>query len=282
MKPPFPYYGGKMTIAGRIAAALPAHDHYVEAYAGSLAVLLAKTPAKMETVNDLDRAIVTFWRVLRDQPDELIRVCALTPHSRAEHAAAVHPDERDRDDLDELEIARRVWVRLTQGRSGSMAPTGWRYYQNPDGSSSSFPRYMAGYVDRMPPAARRLATVSLDCRPAVEIVESYGQHPNVLIYADPPYPYAARTGGSHYRHEMGKEAQHRELAGALHAAQAAVVLSGYDCPLYDELYSEWERLEISAFTGNGGTRRTGARTEVLWSNRPLSRQMQFADVEATA
>lgn len=282
MKPPFPYYGGKMTIASRIAAALPTHDHYVEAYAGSLAVLLAKTPAKMETVNDLDRAIVTLWRVLRDQPDDLIRACALTPHSRAEHADAVHPDERNREDLSDLETARRVWVRLTQGRSGAMAPTGWRYYQNPAGSSTSFPRYMAGYVDRMPPAAQRIAAVSLECRPAVEMVEVYGQHAGVLIYADPPYPYSTRTGGSHYRHEMGTEKQHRELAEALHGAVASVVLSGYDCPLYDELYAGWERLEISAFTGNGGTRKTGSRTEVLWSNRAMTQQMQFEDAEATA
>ena len=54
LKPPFTYFGGKLTLAERIAALLPPHQHYVEPFAGSLAVLLAKPPSPMETVNDLD------------------------------------------------------------------------------------------------------------------------------------------------------------------------------------------------------------------------------------
>lgn len=84
LAPPMAYFGGKQRIAERIVALFPPHRHYVEPYAGSLSVLLAKAPAKLETVNDLDGDLVTFWRMLRDRPDELIRVCALTPHSRAE------------------------------------------------------------------------------------------------------------------------------------------------------------------------------------------------------
>jgi DNA adenine methylase len=49
-----PYFGSKATLAERIVALLPPHRSYVEPYAGSLAVLLAKPPTPMETVNDLD------------------------------------------------------------------------------------------------------------------------------------------------------------------------------------------------------------------------------------
>src|SRR6266508_3832721 len=68
--PPFAYYGGKTSLAERIADLLPAHRHYVEPFAGSLAVLLAKPPAPFETVNDLDQHLMTFWRVLRDRGDD--------------------------------------------------------------------------------------------------------------------------------------------------------------------------------------------------------------------
>ncbi|PZQ45669.1 MAG: DNA methyltransferase, partial [Phenylobacterium zucineum] len=118
-----PYFGGKQRIADRIVDMFPPHGHYVEPFAGGLSVLFAKPPARLETVNDLDGDIVNFWRVLREQPEDLIRACALTPHSRAEHASS-----RDRECLDDLERARRVWVGLTQGRSGQLMRTGWRNY----------------------------------------------------------------------------------------------------------------------------------------------------------
>ncbi len=63
--PPFAYYGGKTTLAERIADLLPPHRHYVEPFAGSLAVLLAKPTSLMETVNDLDGHLMKLVAALR-------------------------------------------------------------------------------------------------------------------------------------------------------------------------------------------------------------------------
>ncbi|MFI2334147.1 DNA adenine methylase [Nocardia rhamnosiphila] len=262
MKPPMAYYGGKTTIATRIAGMLPDHGHYVEPFAGGLSVLLAKPAARMETVNDIDGDLMTFWRVLRDRPTDLARVCALTPHSRAEHDAS----HGDLSRLDELERARRVWVRITQSRTGTLRRTGWRHHVDPAGSGVSMPGYLGAYLDRMMPAAERLAAVSLESRPALDLIATYGRHRSVLLYVDPPY--LGSTRDRNYRHEMTSEVQHRELAAALRACQARVVLSGYASDLYDrELFSHWHRYEMSSFTTQGGVH--GARTEVLWSNQPL-------------
>jgi DNA adenine methylase len=277
MKPPFTYFGGKTTLAAAIAALLPEHDHYVEPFAGSLAVLLAKPRSRMETVNDLDADIMTFWRVLRDRPEDLARVCALTPHSRLEHTVA---QRQDLPELDELERARTVWVLLTQTRSSTLRKTGWRHFQDPRGSSSGMPRYLEGYVERMPAAAGRLIDVTLEAKPALDLIRDYGQHPEVLIYADPPY--LGSTRARNYRHEMTSPTEHEELAEALHAARAAVVLSGYHSPLYDQLYDGWCRIEIAAWTGNAN-KGTGERTEVLWSNRALVTESDlhlFSEVSA--
>lgn len=264
IRPPFNYFGGKSSIAERIAALLPAHDHYVEPFAGSLAVLLAKRPSSMETVNDLADDLVNFWRVLRDDPEGLERVCALTPHSRTEHQLGY---ERA---TEPLEQARRTWVRLTQGRSGQLYQrTGWRFHRAP-GGQTGMPACLEAYTARLHPVAQRLKQVSIECRPALEVIEAYGTHPSALIYADPPYLDSVRTHGCYgnvYVHEMRGDEEHRQLAKALHAARAGVILSGYHSPLYDELYGGWHQTELAASAGNSTKAR--ARIEVLWSNRPF-------------
>lgn len=278
--PPVPYFGGKITAAPRIVALLPPHRHYVEPYAGSLAVLLAKPRSRMETVNDLDSALVTFWRVLRERPADLARVCALTPHARVEQEAAY-----ELTGLSELETARRIFVQLAQGRAATRHRAGWRHYVDPAGSYQGMPDYLDAYVRRITAAAERLAGVTLECRPALELIERYGRAGEVLLYVDPPYLGSTRNArgrrrGEHwgrYLHDMPGDDEHRALAEVLTGAASAVVLSGYPSSLYDELYDGWYRAEFGSFTGHcagpGGKQEN--RTEVLWSNRPFDRADQL-------
>lgn len=273
LRPPMPYFGGKITLGPAIADLLPAHTHYVEPFAGSLAVLLAKPLSTMETVNDIDEVLVTFWRVLRERPDDLIRACALTPHSRVEYNAAVALAAGD-----ELELARLVWTRLTQGRTGRLRRTGWRHFVSPAGSGAGMPGYLDGYLDRMAPVVERLHHVTLECQPAEQIIERYGASPDVLLYVDPPYLGSTRANDNAYRHEMRTDDEHRALAEQLRAARAAVVLSGYPSDLYDQdLYADWHRVEFAAGTGQGGV--WANRTEVLWANRPLQHHL-FSEASA--
>lgn len=263
LKPPFAYYGGKTTLAPRIAELLPEHDHYVEPFAGSLAVLLAKEPSKAETVNDLDGDIVNFWKVLRDHPEDLVRVANLTPHSRAElMEASASLDGSD------LERARRVWVRLTQGRTNSMRPEpGWRFNR---GTSKLMGKQVKSYAAHMPSAAERLAVVSIENRDAIDLIRDYGSEPSVCIYADPPY--LGSTRAANYRMEMLEDDLHAKLASALRECKASVILSGYASPLYEELYPGWHRMELKAPTAMSGR---AAENEVLWSNVPLGTQQLF-------
>lgn len=74
MKAPFPWFGGKARCASQVWQALGAVGNYVEPFAGSLAVLLARPSAPdCETVNDADCNIANFWRALQSSPDEVAR-----------------------------------------------------------------------------------------------------------------------------------------------------------------------------------------------------------------
>lgn len=259
MKPPLPYFGGKQRIADQIVALLPEHMHYVEPFAGGLSVFLAKPPSKIETLNDLDRDIMTFWRILRERPGDLMTAATLTPHSRAELAYA-----RRRDDSpDDLETARRVWVELTQGRASKGGSSGWRFCR--DGTSMPFAGYLAGYVRRMPAAAARLADVSLECRPALDVIREYGCHESTLLYVDPPYLGSTR-GSVGYRHEMTGDAEHAELLAKLRECRARVALSGYASDLYADALSDWHSTRIAASTSQMADRAKSGRVEIVWTN----------------
>ena len=270
LKSPIQYFGAKQQIADKIVALMPAHQGYIEPYAGSLSVLLAKPQSKIEVANDLDHRLMTFWRVLRDRPDELLHAAELTPHSRAELDRAAALDE----DVDELEAARQVWVLLTQGRSRTMKRTVWRFYADPQGTSASFgATYMNAYRSRIGPAFDRLRAVSLECRPALDVIEQYGAFPDNLLYVDPPYVHTTRQG-ARYSHEMTDE-DHRDLADALHRARGPVLLSGYASDLYECLYPEWHQIRISARSDNAVKRDV---VEVVWSNRPVGDQYLWSDI----
>lgn len=267
MRPPFPYFGGKQKLAAEIAARLPEHSHYVEPFAGSLSVLLARpvVPGVRETVNDNDKALMTFWKVLRERTDELVFQCSLTPHSRAQRELDAVLDEG----VDELELARRVWSCLVQGRSSTLRLTGWRYDVAPDPGQSMGER-LESYRQRLTTVARRIQNVSLECDDALSVIARYSRS-GTLLYVDPPYLGATR--GWNYRTEMVEAHRHEELAEALRATNATVVLSGYASETYSRLYAGWNRYELGTYTTQGGAH--SPRTEVLWTNQDLKPAPEF-------
>ena len=110
--PALMYYGAKWRLAKWIISNFPNHKTYVEPCGGSAAVLLRKEPSELEVYNDLDENVVNFFRVLRENPDELIRQLLLTPYARSEFELARILDG------DNIEKARRFFVSSFMGISG--------------------------------------------------------------------------------------------------------------------------------------------------------------------
>lgn len=275
MKSPFPYYGSKGRLAGRIVDLMPQHRVYVEPFAGSAAVLFSKTPAPVEVINDLDRNVVTFFRVLRTREIELTRELRFTPYSRDEYAAADLSDET----LDELERARRFFIRATQGHNaaGSGGRAGWSNGIRVKHTDATATRNL---VDRLHQLADRLRTVVVEHRDAQDVIAAHDSA-DTVFYLDPPYLADTRRCGRDYAHEADGEDFHRQLASTLHSIKGTALLSGYPSPLYDELYATWDRLEFPvhrATTNHRGRSGVERGTEVVWCNRPLSRQSSLFDL----
>lgn len=267
VKPPFAYYGGKIGLARRLIELMPRHRTYLEPFAGSLALLFAKPRSTHEIVNDLDDAIITFFRVLREQPKDLERVCALTPYARTEYQLA---DLDDRS-VDDLERARRFWVRVHQSFARTAGRrSGWSITK---GQNQSHAHGAATHVKRFAACAARLQSVAIENCDAVELIERMADA-ETLIYVDPPYLGATRVNPSttDYRCDLIDEVGHKRVAEALHSTAAAVMLSGYPSPLYEELYGDWWSIDFPrmAHTSNAVAEARASKVERVWSNRELA------------
>lgn len=74
LKAPFPWFGGKSRAAEIVWDRLGDVPNYVEPFAGSLAVLLARPhEPRIETVNDRDCYLANFWRAVQADPEEVAR-----------------------------------------------------------------------------------------------------------------------------------------------------------------------------------------------------------------
>lgn len=272
----FGWYGGKYSHLNWLLPLLPQTKHFCEPFGGSAAVLLNKEPSPVETYNDIDGEVVNFFRVLRDQKDELLEAIGLTPFSRAELELACKYE----DNLSDLERARRFFVRARQVRTGlaqTASPGRWAHCKltSRAGMAGAVSRWL-GSVEGLSEIAQRLLRVQIENRPAIEVINRYDS-PETLFYCDPPYPHESRSDLCAYKYEM-TDKEHVELAEVLLNVKGKVALSSYRCELMDELYKDWECIEGPLKTINSSK---GKRTEVLYVNYEIKHKnkLKNSDME---
>jgi len=163
-------------------------------------------------------------------------------------------------------MARRFYVRAFQGIAGPTAQwrTGWRRQKvitTENGQRKMTPAAKSfARVKHLYDVAERLRGVQIECLDALEVLVRYDS-PETLFYLDPPYVSSTRSRWKKkaYSREM-TDCDHRGLAATVLDLQGMVVLSGYRCPLYDELYGAWQRVTREARTNS----HYGPATESLW------------------
>lgn len=247
------YPGAKWGMAKEIIAMMPPHRSYLEPFFGSGAVLFNKPRSAIETVNDIDGDIVNFFRVLREQPEELAEAISLTPYARE-----VFDDAHSNRGTDDFDRAYRFAIRSKMG-FGFKTYTKTGFKVDVTGRQGSYAvRNWNKLPEDLLEAAARLKDVQIENRPALDLIRKYN-YDNVLIYADPPYLLETR-GGKQYRHEM-TEQDHLNLLEALKQHKGTVILSGYQSEMYDRELEGWSRITRKSYNQNADQRK-----EVLWCN----------------
>ena len=185
MKTPITYYGGKQRLCKYILPMIPEHRLYCEPYFGGGALFFSKQPSKVEVINDHDERLITFYRQVVDNFDNLQAMIQSTLcsesmwlkarrifHGNREHKAASVTD---------LEIAWSVWVMCNMSYSAS-PNCGWKW----DNMASTPLMLEAKRKAFTQTLQKRLATVQISCRHAVTVIEQRDSA-DTFFYIDPPY-----------------------------------------------------------------------------------------------
>ena len=263
----FNYFGGKFSYVDDIYPYFPAEfEHMCELFSGSAALSLNYKPTRplIRTLNDLNGDVTTFFRVLRDRPQELIELLLLTPVAEMEYNNCWEQH------ADDLEQARRFYVRVRQsffGLGAQRKNKGWHMAKSKANSNGgeSVSRWNNS-IPKLMEIAELLASnfqiLSGDYKDVITKIDTMG----AFFYADPPYPPKTRTSSNDYKHEFDND-QHKVLAEHLHSVKGKAMISSYESELYDKLYCDWSYIKLPQKL-NGI--RTKKQQECIWFNYPIN------------
>jgi len=270
-RPALTYYGGKWRLAPWIISHFPPHDHYVELCGGAGSVLIQKPRSKLETYNDIDGNVVNFFRVLRENTDELIRQIKLTPWARAEFELSLELTE------DKIEAARRFFVCMGLGVKNSLRTTKGQFRLKVNEEASGVIPVL--YHSEIEKIANRFNQVQIEQMNYDYMIKKCDNE-DTLFYFDPPYVVSKRTHDKVYMIEFTNE-DHIKAAILLKQIKGYAIVSGYACNLYTELYEnyDWQRKDRESNTNSGGK-----RIESIWlcprtseALKPKSKTMRYIE-----
>lgn len=267
MKPPFVWYGGKASLASRLARLMPRHHTYLEPMAGSAAALFAKDPAPVEIINDLNPVAVNLMRVIRDQPREMLAHIPDAPTKQdwfTAQTAVWNATPGCEGSLSTTEQAKLAeYARVEDVRAGELTPAAAaaqafvaccgafnaRLYGGRIGDTWPSKKMLAAMPSRKArilPASARLREVEIECTDGLRLIELHAADPDCLMLIDPPYLYAEDGGGSRTKRRTYGPGEppdlewHRRLLALLLDARAMVMVTSGDDGLYREMLGGWE------------------------------------------
>lgn len=181
LKTPISYYGGKQRLVSAILKVIPEHTLYAEPFLGGAAVFFSKPSSEIEVLNDTNKELINFYRVLQNDFVSLEKEIRITLHSRDLHrkAAVIYNNP---DMFTEVKRAWAVWVLSTQSFSAILGSS-WGYDKAKNTTTKKITNKREGFTEEY---AIRLQNVQLESADALYVIRSRDT-PTTFFYCDPPY-----------------------------------------------------------------------------------------------
>lgn len=231
---PLRYPGGKSKIAPLIRLIMEkaeeSRDIYIEPFAGGAGValsLLIEGTVDQIVINDYDKAVYSFWRALKESPQELIRLIERTPLTIEEwkHQKNIYCTQNKKYSV---ELGFSAFYLNRTNRSGilSAGPIGG---YNQTGNYSISARFnREALISRVQEIAKYRSQITVynkEIRSFINgIVPKYQEH--AFVYFDPPY------------YENGQRLYKNFFSPTDHFDIAQSIITGVNCPwviTYDDV-----------------------------------------------
>lgn len=182
LKTPIGYYGGKQRMLPHILPKIPAHSAYIEPFFGGGAVFFGKKPSKFEVVNDINHRLITFYKVLKYDFEEVQKLIDETFHSRAQHKESdlLYISQMDLV-TDPVSCAWAVWTQANMGFS-KMIGGGFGYDRSGSSALSNYNRKI-NFTEKFKERFKRVTIESYD---VLKVIKAYDSD-DAFFYLDPPY-----------------------------------------------------------------------------------------------
>jgi DNA adenine methylase len=177
IKPAISWPGGKSKLLHHIFPLIPDHQCYVEAFAGGLAVLLAKPRSQIEVLNDLNGDLVTFYRCVRFHPETLLTELEFVLNSREEFR-----DFAGQPGLTDIQRAARWFFRTRNCFRGASLDT-FGVSPTSQGSASGSRAARMESIRQLSFRLDRAIIENLDWKRILDIYD----RPSTFFFLDPPY-----------------------------------------------------------------------------------------------
>ena len=232
VKPAAPYIGGKRGLFKRLVKRIEKVPHitYAEPFTGMGGVFFRRRlRPKAEVMNDINRDLVTLFRILQRHYPQFLDTIRFQITSRAEfeRLSRTAPET-----LTDLERAARFLYLQRTAFGGKV--TGKHFGVSPDRPG----RFNLSQVEPMLEALHeRLQAVTIECLDWPEFLRRYDR-PGTLFYCDPPY-WGCETD---YGKGVFARSDFARLAGALRNLKGKFILSINDAGEIRNLFG-WARIE---------------------------------------
>lgn len=174
--------GGKRKLSDEIISLMPKDYRkraYHEPFFGGGAVFFQIKPKK-GSINDVNKHLINFYRIVRDKPDELVETARQYPYDKE-----VYYELRDRFNHEEITDVEQAALLLYFNKTGF---NGLYRVNSKNEFNVPFGRYKNPTIvpeDRIYEASELLKDVEIFSRDFTYIIEY--SNPGDLVYFDPPY-----------------------------------------------------------------------------------------------